>query len=372
MKKRVVSILCLLIILSSIFIGCYNYTEINEVTFATSIIFDRDEYDNVVLYLDCVRPYRNANESSDKGQRVLFQGKGKTALEAIRDIDISSSNKLNFTQVRAYIFTEQVARKGINKYIDLINNDQQLSFKPYMFVYFGEVSSLLELTSGEEEYLGLYLNQLINKNKDNGKVIYSNINDYISDSLISNNLSYMSAIRIKETPVSRNVELDGGVIMRDNHLVDILEENDVLSYNLLNNVVRKGTFEISNPEEIDKFITLDILEHYIDTKVVANNDGYDLDKNIQIKVSIGEIQGKLRVTQEILKTIEVAEENKLNNYLQDFYKKYQSKGIDVLGVNRLIQEKYPNNTIDDPFGKTKLNLNIDLIIDGSSLVKDSI
>ena len=110
MKRRVASVIS--IIMFSLFLqGCFNYREINKTTFATSIIFDIDEYDNVILYLDCIRPYRDAGESSDKGRRMIFNGKGKTALEALRDIDVISSNKLDFTQVRAYIFTEQAARK---------------------------------------------------------------------------------------------------------------------------------------------------------------------------------------------------------------------------------------------------------------------
>ena len=53
MKRKLASILSI-IIFSIMFIGCFNYREINKITFATSIIFDRDEYDNVILYIDKV------------------------------------------------------------------------------------------------------------------------------------------------------------------------------------------------------------------------------------------------------------------------------------------------------------------------------
>ena len=121
----------------------------------------------------------------------MFEGRGKTALEALRDVNVVSSNDLNFSQVRAYIFTEEAARKSVKKYLDLINNDQQLSFKPYMFVFKGDVKSLLDLTNDDEEYLGLYLNELIENNYKNGKVIKANVNDYLSHSLSYNNYSFM-------------------------------------------------------------------------------------------------------------------------------------------------------------------------------------
>lgn len=371
MKRKLASILSI-IIFSILFIGCFNYREINKITFATSIIFDRDEYDNVILYIDCVRPYRNANESSDRGRRVIFKGTGKTSLEAIREMNVKSSNRINFSQVRAYIFTEQAARKGVKKYIDLINNDQEFGFKPYMFTYFGDVDTLLDVTSNDEEYLGLYLDQLVEKNRNNAKVISANVNDYITKSLVASNISYMGAFIINEDALDKKIELNGGVIMKDNHMIDRLEQKDVVSYNLLTRRVNDGTLEIPNPDEKDKFVTLDILEDNLNTKVRIDGDKVILEKNINLKVSIGEIQGSLIVDDEALETLKVDEEEKIKIYLNDFFKNYKEKGIDILGVRRLVEEYYPVNSVEDILGSTELKLNIYLVIDGSGLVRDSL
>ena len=80
--KRIVSLILMLLIISTTLVGCFNYNEINELTFVTSAVFDIDDSENVVLYLDCMKPYRNTNESSDNGKRIVYKGIGKTALEA--------------------------------------------------------------------------------------------------------------------------------------------------------------------------------------------------------------------------------------------------------------------------------------------------
>ena len=98
--KKVIASLLSIIIMSTMLIGCYNYKDINRVTFVTSLIFDENEVGNIDIYLDCVKPYRSSNESSDKGRRVLYKGTGKTVLEAIKDINMYSSSKLDFTQCR--------------------------------------------------------------------------------------------------------------------------------------------------------------------------------------------------------------------------------------------------------------------------------
>ncbi len=373
-KIRRGSSILLMFLLSISLGGCFNYREINKMTFATSIIFDVDEYDNTILYLDCVRPYRNANESSDKGRRIMFEGRGKTALEALRDVNVVSSNDLNFSQVRAYIFTEEAARKSVKKYLNLINNDQQFSFKPYMFVFKGDVKSLVDLTNNDEEYLGLYLNELIENNYKNGKVIKSNVNDYLSNSLSYNNYSFMSVIELKKDDVDTKLELNGGAIMRDNHMIATLDAEDALTYNILMRKVKEGTFEVASPKESDKFITLDILEETNSTHVEVFGDNIILKKDLNIRVSIGEIQDKLIINNEVLSEIKANEEWRIKKYEEEFFEKYREKGIDVLGVGKLLEEKYPDINIDkeDFLKNTTLETNINLIIEGSSLVKNSL
>ena len=371
MKRKIADVLVVLFIILNL-TGCYNYREINKITFATSVVFDKDEHNNIILYLDCVRPYRNANESSDKGRRVMFKGEGKTALEAIRDINVSSSYNLNFSQVRAYIFTEDTAKDGIKDYMDLINNDQQFSFKPYMFVYRGDVKNLIDVTDKDEEYLGLYLDELIQKNNKNGKVVRSNVNDYISNSLTGSHNSFMSAIELKNDDIESKLELDGGYIMHDDKIAGRLEPHEVLTYNILMKKVGEGTFEVPNPYEKDKFITLDILEESNNTDVVLEDDNIILKKDISVKVTIGEIQGKLQLDKEVLDSIKVNQESKLKRYEEEFFDKYKEKGIDVLGVNRLLEERYPHLDREDFLNKTILDTNVEILIDGSGLVKNSL
>lgn len=371
-SKRVLSfILFFMLSISLTLTGCYNYREINKITFVTSVIFDRDQYNNVILYLDCVTPYRNANESSDKGKRVVFGGKGKTALEAIRDINVQSSNDLNFTQVRSYIFTEDAAIHGIDRYLDLIENNQEFGYKTYMFVYFGDVKSLIKVENNDEEYLGLYLDSLIEMNKKNGKVIYNNVSDYLTSSVGIPNVAVMSAIELKSDVVEEKVLLNGGVVMKDNHMVARLEERDTLNYNLLTRRIREGSFQVSNLNEADKFITLDILENERNTEIRIEDDRIKLDEVVKVRTSIGEIQGELDINYSVLEAMNREEEVKLKKSLESFFNDYKDNGIDILRVERLVKERYPKYYVEDILSKTDINVSVDIIIDGSSIIKDS-
>ena len=119
-KRRKASVLLTLLFIPMLLTSCFDYHDINKVTFPTSVIFDVNDLGQEVVYLDCIKPYRSTNDSSDKGRRIIYKGEGKTALVALNDINRASSFKLDYSQIRAYIFTEKASRKGIKKFLDLI------------------------------------------------------------------------------------------------------------------------------------------------------------------------------------------------------------------------------------------------------------
>jgi len=302
----------------------------------------------------------------------MYKGRGKTALEAIRDINVSLSNTLIFSQVRAYIFTEETAKSGIKNYIDLINNDQQFSFKPYMFIYSGDIKELLNAADKDDDYLGLYLDQLIQKNNKNGKVVKSNVNDYISNTLTGSKNSFMSIIELESDDIGSRVQLKGGAIMHDNKMIGKLKTDDILTYNILMKSVREGTFEVPNPYDTGKFITLDILDETNNTDITVDGENIVLKKNVDIRVTIGEIQGTLEVDQGVLNIIKSEQEAKVKKYANEFFEEYKEKGVDILGVNRLLEERHPYSYDENFLNNTTLDTHVNIIIDGSSLTKGSI
>lgn len=371
-KNKLFKVIITLIIISTTMVGCFSYNDINKISFATSVIFDIDELGNTIVYLDCIKPYRSTNDSSDKGKRIIYKGTGKTALEAITDLNMQSSLKFNFTQNRAIIFTEKAAREGINKFLNLINNNQEFLVKPYMYVYFGDVKDLLKMASGDEEYLGLYLSDLVSKNKYNPRAMLCNTNDYLSKSNMGSNTIIIGAIEIKETDVDKRVEVNGGAIFQDNILIDRVDKADSLSYNLLMNRVEKGTIEMANPQGQEGFITLEILNSNIKDNIAYSNDTVTINKNIQINVALGETQGRAIFDSRLLERIKREKEESVRMYILTLFEKYKEKDIDIFNVTRLMEMYYPREVVGDLLKKTNLQLEVEILIDGAGTTKNSL
>ncbi len=368
--RSYISLLCLIFMIPTIFMGCFNYNDINKVTFPTSIIFDVNDLNQVVVYLDCIKPYRSTNESSDKGRRIIYKGEGKTTLEALKDITRVSSYRLNYSQTRAYIFTEKAARDGIKKYIDLINSDNGFQTKPSAFIYYGDVEDLLKTASTDEEYLGLFLNDLVEQNRDNPRSVESNINYYLTNRLMGSNVSLLTSIGLKDNAIDKKVEIDGASILRDNVLVDKMDLSDSLTYNLIMGTLRSGTLEVVNPQANDSLITLEVLATSVRENLVSNGEKLELIKDIEIEVAIGEVQGKLLLTQEVMDYIKYSKETYINGYCEFVFNKYKDKGLDIFNVGRMAEIHYPKEVIINPLSKTDIKVNTTIKIKGTGTIKN--
>lgn len=371
-KSRVIKLISVVILIPVILTGCFSYNDINKVSFVTSVIFDIDDLGDTVVYLDCIKPYRSTNDSSDKGRRIIYKGTGKTALEAIMDLNMQSSLKFDFTQNRALLFTEKAARVGINKFLNLINNYQEFLVKPYMFVYYGDVKDLLEIASGDEEYLGLYLNDLVSKNRYNPRAMLCNINDYLSRNNMGSSTIIIGAVEIKETDVDKKVEVNGGSILHDSILIERIDKADSLSYNLLMNRVEQGTLEVSNPQGEEGFITLEILNSNVTQDIKYDNNKINITKNIEIKVTLGEAQGRAIYDIRLLDKVKEEKEESVKMYTKGLFNKYKNKDIDIFNVARLMEMHYPKKVVGDMLKNTELNVNVEILIDGSGTTKNSL
>ena len=370
-KFRLIGLICITL-LPMLLTGCFNYRDINRVTFSTSIIVDVDELDRTIIYLDCIKPYRSTNESSDKGRRIIYKGIGKTVVEALSDINMISGYKLNYSQTKAYIFTERAAQKGIKKFLDVINNNSQFQVKPSAFVYYGEVEDLLETTSTDEEYLGLFLNELVKTDENDSKFIKSNINYYLSNTLMGSNTLMIASMDLKKDALDKKVEIKGGSIFKDNKLVEKMPEEDTIAYNLIMRNLRAGNLELPNPQSDSGFITLEILESNIKDNLKYENGKFKLIKNLELNVSLAESQGQFVVDNEVLNYVTKNSEAYINEYTKYIFNKYKEKDLDLFDIERMAEIYYPNSEVANPLKYTDIEVNTRVNIKGTGVTRNSL
>lgn len=352
--------------------GCYDYTDINNGIFVTTIIFDENEIGEIEIYLDAVKPYRSASETSQTGEKIVYKGVGKSVGEAIKDVNLTASGDINFSQCKAYIFTETVSKEGIKKFMDAINRNQEFMIRPYMFVLFGSPNELLNEVKGDEQYLGIYLEELIKKMNDNPKVIAINANQYLAGRTNYNNIAVLGALNIKSNNGQKVLDLSGGALFKDEVMVRKISTSEGMSYNFLTGKVESGTLEAINPQDTNSFVTLGIQNSKTKTSISYNGERITLYKKIIVNCYLEESQSRLMVDRDVLDIIKYEEESMLNQYIQILFTKFKNDGLDIANVGTLFEQKYPNETLNvSPLTITDLALDIEININGSSKTADT-
>ena len=202
--------------------------------------------------------------------------------------------------------------------------------------------------------------------------VKSNINYYLSNILMGSNTALLTSIALKDNAIDKKIEIQGSSIFKDNILVEKIDVVNSLMYNIMMGNAKSGTLEVANPQDKQNFITLQILDSSVVDKLQFQDGKYKLIKNVNVDVSVSEIQGKLIVDSSSIDYIEVNEEAYINGYVEYLFNKYKEEGLDIFDVERLVEMYYPHENIDNPLSVTELEVNTKINIKGTGVVKDSL
>ncbi|MDW8802034.1 Ger(x)C family spore germination protein [Clostridium sp. A1-XYC3] len=359
-------LLCFLILTTVLFSGCFNYRDIDKVLFVTAVIVDIDGNGDPILYIEAFKPSRGGQGSSGKGERVLFEGTGKTIFEIVRDINLSSSYKLNYTQNRGIIFTEKAAEKGLENFIDFFDRDQELVIRADIAIFKGDPKSLLNSKLKEQEYIGLFIHDLIYNISASSRGVVLRLNDFLNKMYTRNNIAVITTIAIKKDQPEDKIEVSDAAILRDCKLVDMLDRRQGEGYNFLMDNIKGGTLEVTNPDAPNKFITLEILNSKTITKINYDGKTVHLKKIINTRTSIGEAQDKLIFSKDKLNKISNNAEKNISRECTRIYEEYKKKNLDILNIEEEFSRKYPKKKIDNVLLNSQLELEVHVEVEGSA------
>jgi Ger(x)C family germination protein len=363
MKIRLFALI-LVVILT--FTGCFDYKDINRVLFDMAVLIDINENDEIVLYTETFKPFKGTAQGVEQGVRLLNKIEGKTIFEAIRNLNLTSGYRHNYTQNKALIFSERAARKGLKAILDFIDRDQEFLVRPYVFVYIGDVEDLFKLQVKDEEYLGVYIYTLINTIGLASRAVILNVNEFLNKRYLRSNTEVISVLRIKRDAMMDKIELDGGAVIQNDKMIEHIPRQQVQGFNFLSDRVKSGTLEVTNPSSPQGYVTLEILGSKTKTKIEYDGEKIKLIKRIKVDASIGESQYKFQMSEDNVDKLEKNAEDNIEKYTAQLFDEYTLKGIDIFDIGEDLHRYYPKVNIENPLEITQLEVKADVNIEGSS------
>lgn len=358
--KKITTIICMILISMS-FSGCFNYKDINKVLFVTTTIVDVDEQNNPVIYIEAFK----ANIGKEDDTRILFKGTGKTLFEAIRDISLMASYKLNYTQNKAVIITKKAMEYGSENFIDILERDQEMILKTDILVYDGNAEQLINANLNEEKYIGIYIMQLIDNIQVSSRAINKKFNEYVNQRLIGDKVNVVPIIHLRSDVTGKKIKIEGGAVIKDDKLIGTISKNEGQGLNFLMDKIIYGSLEPENPQVKDKFVSLEILKSKTDTDLKIKDGRIQLIKKIRVDTSIAEVQDMLEINNNNIKALENTTEDNIKKACNYVFDKYKDMGIDIFNIQEEIYRRYPKAQFKDVIKNTDLILDVNVKIEGS-------
>lgn len=338
----------LLIFLTFICTGCYNYKELNElgIVSAMGISKDGDLYN---LDIQLLNVLDSEKSGLNKSPITVISGQGETIFEAARSMNRKTS-KVFFLADVDYVFLDQsVLNDGLDEIMDFLVRDTRLSLN-FLVVTSTENKSLDILSSishfdtnsannlydaimnSETRYGGinsLHVRELINNYYAKGKyTIFPNV--YIKDtSKSSENDS------LEDSKSESYVEVKNMVFFKDKEAIELTDE-ETKGVNFLRNKIKNATLTI----ECDGgYFTIETLESKMKLKSKLNIDQLNVNGNVGAEIVYYGCKDNLD-NADVLKSISKKAEKEVESYITKAFNKSKKYNYDFLGLGNYI---YKNN-----------------------------
>lgn len=372
--KRIL-LLILLIATTTFTTGCFSYADLNRVYFSTLEILDVEEDKNVSLYGEYFASDRGNSEQSGIVTRIVLKGKGYTANEAFLNIQGTATYPIKYDITRAMGFTESMAINGIEEDLDFIERNQNITNKIFLFICAADPIEFLNIDMEDEKFLGIWLEDLFVFQSQQTRVVSIRANDYLNERLKGSRVSILPIIDIVQMPTENRLDVTGAAVMKDNRMVARLDIDEIPVYKILFEKEKnlKGTFNTVYPNT-DANVALTIHLSKIKERLEFIGDELTLIYDINLGCTIHSVIGELNLLdRDVRDGVIKAAEDTYTRRCENFYRKFQDKGIDILDVQLKLERKYPKIKFeDDIFQSVNIKVNTTIMLDGSQNITDTL
>ena len=376
--KRFLKSILISSMISPLLTGCWDHRELNTLGLMFGLGVDMDKQGQVQVSAQVAIPSEISSKASGgKGVSVcLFQASAPTLLEAIQQLNKTSSRPMVLSQISILVFGEQFARKhGIEQTIESWHNEA--SVRPDFYVMVAKdttaekvLSILTPVDSIPSEKMFLLLDNLT---RTSAAAEATTGDELIEDITTAGLHPVISGIGVvgdeKEGKTDSNISsvvpdatiaYKGLSLFNKDKLVGWLDETCATGYNYIRNNV-KTTLSHLDLGKNNK-ITLKTLATHTNTTVKMINGEPVISIHVKERVNVSSAEHGVAALEKLR---EQQLTKQLENTVQTVQKKYK---VDIFGFGKKIHQTYPrfwkkvSDNWENHFANLKVNFKVDVAI----------
>ena len=354
----------IILLLSLLISGCYDYREINDLAIVSAIGIDKNENEYKVI-AQIVNTQKSQNKNSDF---IIYSSDDKSIQTAYNKITNEASKKLYVNHLNIIVISEEVAKDGISNILDIISRDSDFRAEVPIIISKTTSEELLKtVTSLTTLNSNSIRDTIINNQKYIGETSEVKFLDFISNYLSRKKDNFLPTFFVNNpTEKSKNfedllntetetkVEFFSNAVFKNDKLIGYLNDEENIGVNLIQNNAK--TMLINTKCDDENYMSLKI-----------TNASSELSYKDKLKFNL-EFKGQALLTElncdiDLNKEKEIKKlEKKVNKYLKKIFNKTFNNintdfNSDIFGFQDLIFKKNPKyyNKIKETFYEKEIN-----------------
>jgi spore germination protein KC len=355
--------------------GCWDRLEINELAIVTAAAIDQIDENTIELSIQVIIP---KNLSSGNGQggggqqgslTLVRTQKGKNIADAISKLQSKLPRKIFWGQCEVYIFSEQLAKKGVEEQMDFLLRHPQPRERAYLFVSKGNPKKILEVSTPLERYSAKTIMGL-SEFRFSLLVTLQSFEEMLTGKAKSAAIPLLDLITMPQDDEKKQPNklpvIIGTAVLKKDKMIGQLTERETRGVLLLRNEQKEFTVTLKSFDMNGNVSLYPVMLH---TKLIPeiNHNKWKMIVKVKAEGAIAQNGTSLDYSNALFK-------KKLENVFRDKIKEVIEKSIqktqqnlkaDILGFAEEFHREYPNewkkveNHWDEKFPAVKVKIDVD-------------
>ncbi|MBR2240492.1 MAG: Ger(x)C family spore germination protein [Clostridia bacterium] len=384
--------------------GCYDSRGIEDLAYVTALGIDILDNDVLSLTFQISIPGTSSESGSSQSSKTENTTVQCSSIDAgISLVNSYISKQINLSHCKAIIFSEKIASKGLNKYIDTLSNN--IEIRPNCNIIISRCSAkdfIENATPSIETLTARYYEVALKSSEYTGYTTATELATFVSD--VKNSFVQASAIlggintgekdltekpyvgidgnyKADQTPIDdiNNIETFGTAVFHDDKLVGELSGLETICFLLVSDKIESCTISVPSPFETESEIDLLIKKSKnskISVEIINGSPYISVDLFLEAHgLTLNETVDYTSIKD--IKQIESSSEKYLKSLITNFlYKTSKEFNSDISGFGKYALSKYltwqdwENSNWNENYKNAFFNVTINIsIISGSEFDK---
>ncbi|MFZ5753253.1 MAG: Ger(x)C family spore germination protein [Bacillota bacterium] len=331
--------------------GCWNRRELNTLAIVSGLALDKaEEPGKIRITAQIIKPGEmkvpqagGGSGGGGDGQKPYWNvsATGDTIFDTIRAITHQSSRKLFFPHNEIVIFSQDVAKEGVQEYLDFLDRDPEPRRLIWILVTKGTASEILETKAELEKVPAISISHLIEARAATSEASAVKMHEFLTRLMSKTTAPVASLIEVSGQGKEKTAILTGTAVFKRDKLVGYLDKTETRGLLWVINEIKSGIIVVECPGGKGK-ASLEIIRAR--SKIIPEIK----DNKIHITVKVDE-EGNLgsQMCSEDLTSLsawmnlERKQAAAIRSEVKAALKKAQELNTDIFGFGEAVHRKYP-------------------------------